>query len=47
MQGVGGGALFAHDMFTTGTMGGLTKGLFGLSNPGMLAAMPFGGMGMG
>ena len=45
LAGVGAGASFANDMFTTGTMGGLTKGLFGLSNPGMLAAMPFGGMG--
>ena len=45
LAGVGAGASFAHDMFTTGTMGGLTKGLLGASNPGMLAAMPFGGMG--
>ena len=45
LAGVGAGASFAHDMFTTGIMGGLTKGLLGASNPGMLAAMPFGGMG--
>ena len=43
--GIGAGASFAHDMFTSGVMGGTTKALLGMSSPGMMASGMFGGIG--
>ena len=46
MQGSEAGAFICPRYVYYWIYGGLTKGLlFGGSNPGMLAAMPFGGMG--
>jgi hypothetical protein len=43
--GIGAGASFAHDMFTSGVMGGTTKALLGASSPGMMASGAMGGIG--
>ncbi len=43
--GIGAGASFAHDMFTSGVMGGTTKALLGMSSPGMMASGMMGGIG--
>jgi len=43
--GIGAAGSFAHDMFTSGVMGGTTKALLGMSSPGMMASGMFGGIG--
>ena len=43
--GIGAAGSFAHDMFTSGVMGGTTKALLGASSPGMMASGMMGGVG--
>ena len=43
--GIGAAGSFAHDMFTSGVMGGTTKALLGASSPGMMASGMMGGIG--
>ena len=43
--GIGAAGSFAHDMFTSGVMGGATKALLGASSPGMMASGMMGGIG--